>query len=199
MYIPQSQVPEGLTQLANSALPTSWCVRSSADPNSLRMAVQKEFRAVDGQMPISKVRTMEEVISQGVSRQHFNMLLLSIFAAIALILAAIGIYGVMSYAVEQQTQELGIRMALGADQGQVLKLILRQGMTPAGIGVLSGLAIAFALTRVLASLLYGVKAYDPLTFVAVALILTAIALFSTYIPARRAMNVDPVVALRDEG
>jgi predicted permease len=199
MYIPQSQVPEGLTQLANSALPTAWCIRSAADPNSLRTSVQKEFQAVDGQMPISNVRPMEEVIAQGVSRQHFNMLLLSIFAAIALILAAIGIYGVMSYAVEQQTQELGIRMALGADRGQVLKLILRQGMTPAGIGVVVGVAIAFAITRVLASLLYGVKASDPATFVAVAVLLTAIALFATYIPARRAMGVDPVIALRDEG
>lgn len=199
MYIPQSQVPQGLTQLANSALPTSWCIRSSMDPNSLRVAVQKEFQAVDGQMPISKVRPMEEVIAQGVSRQHFNMLLLSIFAAIALVLAAIGIYGLMSYAVEQQTQELGIRMALGADRGRVLKLIIRQGMTPAGIGVLAGLAIAFGITRVLASLLYGVKAYDPMTFTAVALILSIVALLATYIPARRAMNVDPVVALRDEG
>jgi len=199
MYIPQSQVPEGLTQLANSALPTSWCIRSSMDPNSLRTAVQKEFQAVDGQMPISKVRSMEEVIAQGVSRQHFNMLLLSIFAAIALVLAAIGIYGLMSYAVEQQTQELGIRMALGADRGRVLKLIIRQGMTPAGIGVLAGLAVAFGITRVLASLLYGVKAYDPVTFVSVALILSIVALLATYIPARRAMNVDPVVALRDEG
>jgi predicted permease len=199
MYIPQSQVPEGLTQLANSALPTAWCIRSAADPNSLRTSVQKAFQAVDGQMPISNVRPMEEVLAQGVSRQHFNMLLLSIFAAIALILAAIGIYGVMSYAVEQQTQELGIRMALGADRAQVLKLILRQGMTPAGIGVVVGVAIAFAITRVLASLLYGVKASDPATFVAVAVLLTAIALFATYIPARRAMGVDPVIALRDEG
>lgn len=199
MYIPQSQVPEGVTQLANSALPTAWCIHSSADPNSLRTIVQKEFQAVDGQMPVSKVRPMEEVMAQGVSRQHFNMLLLSIFASIALILAAIGIYGVMSYAVEQQTQELGIRMALGADRSQVLKLILRQGMMPAGIGVLAGLAVAFAITRVLASLLYGVKASDPATFVGVAVILSAIALFATYIPARRAMGVDPVIALRDEG
>ena len=105
----------------------------------------------------------------------------------------------MSYAVEQQTQELGIRMALGADRGQVLKLILRQGMTPAGIGVVVGVAIAFAITRVLASLLYGVKASDPTTFIAVAVLLTVIALLATYIPARRAMGVDPVIALRDEG
>jgi putative ABC transport system permease protein len=199
MYVPQSQVPDGLTQLANSALPLSWCIRSSLDPNSMRSAVQREIRAVDGQMPVSKIRTMEEVIAQGVARQRFNMLLLTIFAAVALILAAIGIYGVMSYSVEQQTQELGIRMALGADKGAVLKLVLRQGMTPALIGVAAGLAIAFGTTRLLGSLLYGVKASDPLTFATVALALSLVALFATYIPALRAIRVDPAIALRDEG
>lgn len=198
MYIPQSQVPQGLTQLANSVIPLSWCVRSEMDPNSLRTAIQKEFQAVDGQMPISKVRTMDQVIAEGVSRQNFNMLLLSIFAGIALILAAIGIYGLMSYSVEQQTQEIGIRMALGAGKPQVLRLIIRQGMMPACAGVMAGLVFAFGLTRLLASLLYGVKASDPLTFSAVAVVLTGVALFSTYIPARRATNVDPLIALREE-
>jgi ABC-type antimicrobial peptide transport system permease subunit len=141
---------------------------------------------------------MEEVISQNVARQNFNMLLLSIFAAIALTLAAIGIYGLMSYSVEQQTQELGIRMALGAGREQVMGLILRQGMTPAGIGVLAGVVIALALTRVLGNLLYGVKATDPSTYILVALLLTGVALFATYIPARRATRVDPLVALRQE-
>jgi putative ABC transport system permease protein len=141
---------------------------------------------------------MEEVIAQGVSRQNFNMLLLSIFAGIALVLAAIGVYGLMSYAIEQQTQELGIRMALGAGQEQVLKLIIRQGMTPAGIGVVAGIAVALGLTRVLATLLYGVKATDPTTFLVVAAVLTGVALLATYIPARRAMRVDPAVALRQD-
>ena len=199
MYVPQSQVSDGLTQLGINVLPLSWCVRSSLDTNSLRSAIAKELQAVDGQLPVSNVRTMEQVLAQDVSRQHFNMLLLSIFAGIALILAAIGIYGLMSYAVEQQTQELGIRMALGADRGQVLKLIIRQGMTPALIGVVAGLAVAFGVTRVLASLLYGVKASDPSLFATVAVVLTAVAALATYIPARRAMNVDPVIALRDEG
>jgi putative ABC transport system permease protein len=198
MYLPQSQVPEGLTQLANSALPLSWCIRSTNDPNSIRAAVQREFQAVDGQMPISNIRTMSEVIAQGVSRQHFNMLLLSIFAGIALVLAAIGIYGLMSYTVEQQTQELGIRMALGAAKNDILRLILHQGMTPALIGVAAGLAVAFGLTKVLASLLYGVKASDPLTFGMVAGILILIALVSTCIPAWRAARVDPALALRDD-
>jgi predicted permease len=198
MYVPQAQVPDGLTQLANSALPLAWCIRSSLDPNSIRPAVEREIRAVDGQMPVSKVRPMTEVIAEGLARQRFNMLLLSIFAGVALVLAAIGIYGVMSYSVEQQTQELGIRMALGADRVSLLKLVLRQGMTPSLIGVGAGLLIALGTTRALGSLLYGVKATDPLTFIAVALILSAVALFATYVPATRAIRIDPVVALRDE-
>jgi putative ABC transport system permease protein len=198
MYIPQSQVPDALTQLANSVIPLSWCFRSASDPDSLRSAIQREFQAVDGQMPISKVRTMEQVIADNVSRQNFNMLLLSILAGIALVLAAIGIYGLMSYSVEQQTKELGIRMALGAGKSEVLKLMLKQGMTPACIGVAAGLAIAYGLTRLLATLLYGVRASDPLTFAMVAVALTAVALFATYVPARRAARVDPLVALREE-
>jgi putative ABC transport system permease protein len=198
MYIPASQVPEGLTQLANNVLPLSWCIRSAMDPMSLRTAVEHQIQAVNGQMPVAKVRTMDQVIAEGVSRQHFNMLLLSIFAAIALVLAAIGIYGLMSYSVEQQTQELGIRMALGAGKEQVLKLIVGQGMLPVGIGVAVGLGIAFGVTRLLSSLLYGVKPSDPLTFGGVAVVLTVVALFAIYIPARRAMKVDPVVALRNE-
>ena len=149
-------------------------------------------------MTISKVRTMEQVMAERVSRQSFNMLLLSIFAGIALVLAAIGIYGLMSYSVQQQTQEVGIRMALGAGRSEVLKLIVKQGMTPACLGVIVGLGIAFAATRLLSSLLFGVKAIDPVSFGVVAVVLTAVALLATYIPARRAMRVDPVIALREE-
>ncbi|MBV8553374.1 MAG: ABC transporter permease [Acidobacteriaceae bacterium] len=198
MYVPQSQLPEGLTQLANNVIPLSWCIRSSMDPNTLRASLQREFQAVDSSLPISKVRTMEQVLVEGTARQSFNMLLLSIFAGIALVLAAIGIYGLMSYAVEQQTQELGIRMALGANRPQLLKLIVRQGMTPALIGVAAGLAIAFGVTRVLSSLLYGVKSVDPLSFALVAVVLTVVALLATYLPARRATRLDPVLALRQE-
>jgi putative ABC transport system permease protein len=198
MYIPEGQVPEGLTQLANSVIPLSWCIRSAAGQTALAAAVQHEIQAVDGQMPISHVRTMDEVLAGEVSRQNFNMLLLSIFAGIALILAAIGIYGLMSYSVEQQRQELGIRMALGADRPDLLRLILKQGMTPAALGVVAGLAIAFGATRLLSSLLYGVKATDPAIFGMVAVVLTAVALVSICIPARRAMKLDPVVALRNE-
>ncbi len=198
MYIPQSQVPDGLTQLANSVIPLSWCIRSAAGQTMLAAAVQREIQAVDGQMPVSHVRTMEEVIAGEVSRQTFNMTLLSIFAAIALLLAAIGIYGLMSYAVAQQTQEFGIRMALGADRPDLLRLILKQGMKPATAGVIAGLLMALAATRLLSSLLFGVKTYDPFTFGTVAVLLLFVALFSTYLPARRAMKVDPAVALRNE-
>jgi putative ABC transport system permease protein len=198
MYVPQGQVSDPLTQLANSVIPMSWAIRTSSDPSALTSAIQREILAVDGQLPVSKIRTMEQVVSESTARQNFNMLLLSIFAGLALLLAAIGIYGLMSYTVEQRTQEIGIRMALGAGRTDMLKLIVRQGMLLAGIGVLIGLAAAFGLTRVLASLLFGVKTTDPLTYAAVALILTSVALLACYVPARRATKIDPLIALRYE-
>jgi putative ABC transport system permease protein len=198
MYIPQPQTTDGLTKLANSVIPLSWAVRTSNDPSSLSAAIQREIMAVDGQLPISKIRTMEQVVSESTARQNFNMLLLSIFAGLALLLAAIGIYGLMSYTVEQRTQEIGIRMALGAGRGDMLKLIVRQGMLLAGIGVAIGLAAAFGLARLLASLLFGVKTTDPGTYAGVALVLIAVALFASYVPARRATKIDPLIALRYE-
>jgi predicted permease len=198
MYIPQSQMPEGLTALANSVIPLAWAIRTAADPMSHRLAVERELHLVDGQMPVSRVRTMEQVLSEAVSRQRFNMVLLGIFAAVALVLAALGIYGVMSYSVQQRTQEIGIRMALGGSRGRMLALVMGQGMKLVGIGVALGLALAYGATRLLASLLFGVKASDPLTFAAVAAILSAAALVAAYVPARRATAVDPVVALRYE-
>jgi putative ABC transport system permease protein len=141
---------------------------------------------------------MTDVMAEGTERESFNMLLLSIFAGIALLLAAIGIYGLMSYSVEQRSQELGIRLALGAGRGDMLRLVISQGMKLAGIGVVAGLAIAYALAHLLASLLYGVKATDPITFALVAIVLAVVALAATLAPARRAMKVDPIVALRCE-
>ena len=132
------------------------------------------------------------------ARQNFNMLLLTIFASLALLLAAIGIYGLMSYTVEQRTQEMGIRMALGAGTGDMVKLVVRQGMLLAGIGVAVGLAASFGLNRVLANLLFGVKNTDPITYISVAAILVAVALLATYFPARRATKIDPIIALRYE-
>jgi predicted permease len=198
MYIPQSQTTDGLTKLADSVIPLSWIVQTAGDPASLSAAIQREIRSVDNQLAASKVRTMEQVISESTARQNFNMLLLTIFAGLALLLAAIGIYGLMSYSVEQRTQELGIRMALGASRGDMLKLVVRQGMLLAGIGVVIGLGASFGLNRLLANMLFGVKATDPVTYAAVAAILVSVALLACYIPARRATKIDPLVALRYE-
>ncbi len=198
MYILQSQQQEGLTKLASSVMPLAWEVRSSLDEKSLTAEITKEIQAINGQIPVAGVKTLDKILQDSLARQNFNMLLLSIFAESSLLLAAIGIYGLMSYAVEQQTQELGVRMALGADKPAMMRLVLRQGMKPAVIGVAAGMAIAFGVTRLLASLLYGVKPTDPLSFLGVAVILILVATLAILIPARRAMSVDPVVALRTE-
>ena len=181
-----------LAQDASARLHVCWLPESSPD------AIERELHSVDGLMPISRERTMTQVLAGAVARQNFNMVLLSIFAGVALVLAAIGIYGLMSYSVQQRTQEIGIRMALGADRGRMLRVVLREGMTLAFVGVVIGLGLAYGLTRVLASLLFGVKANDPLAFVAVASILTMVALVAVYIPARRATVIDPAIALRYE-
>jgi predicted permease len=196
MYIPQSQTPEGVTALANNVIPLSWAVRTRTDPMTLRAAIEREFHAVDGLMPLSRLRLMTQVVADSVARENFTALLLGIFAAIALLLAAIGIYGLMAYSVEQRTQEIGIRLALGAGKPDLLRMVLAQGLKLAAAGIVIGLAIAYGLTRLLATLLFGVKASDPVTFAAVAIILAFIALAATYFPARRAAAVEPVWALR---
>jgi putative ABC transport system permease protein len=198
MYIPQGQSPEGITALANSVIPLGWAVRTAGDPLAMRTAVEREFHAVDGLMTLSQVRTMEQVIAKSVARQDFNMLLLTIFAGIALLLAAIGIYGLMSYSVEQRTQEMGIRMALGAQQADMLKMVVSHGLKLAVAGVVVGAAAAFGLTGVLTSLLFGVKAFDPLTFAVVAAVLMTVAAIATVIPARRAAAIEPSDALRHQ-
>jgi putative ABC transport system permease protein len=147
---------------------------------------------------LGEVRPMDKILADSISRQNFNMLLLSIFATSALLLAAIGIYGVMSYSVQQQTRNIGIRMALGADKSTILAMILRQGLMPAFLGVAAGLAGAFGLTRLMESLLYGVKPGDPISFFGVAAILLMVALLAVLIPARRAISLDPIAALRSE-
>ena len=198
MYVPESQITDGLTKLANSVMPMSWIIHTAGDPSTLSAAIQHEIQSVDSQLAASKIRTMDQVISDSTARQNFNMLLLTIFAGLALLLAAIGIYGLMSYTVEQRTQEIGIRMALGADRSDMLKLVVRQGMLLTGIGIVIGLAASFGLNRLLANLLFGVKTTDPITYVAVAAILISVALLACYVPARRATKIDPLVALRYE-
>ncbi len=196
MYVPQSQTPEGITALIDSAVPLSWVVRTAAPPTTLLAAVEREFGSVDRMLPISHERTMENVVAESLARQNFNMMLLSIFAAIALVLAAIGVYGLMSYSVEQRTQEIGIRMALGAARFDMMGMVLKAGMKLVILGVVLGVGLAYGLTRVLASLLFGVKANDPLTFALVPAILAAVALVATLIPARRAATIAPSQALR---
>jgi len=165
---------------------------------ALRTAVERELSAVDPLMSASRVRTMEQAISDGLSRQNFNMLLLTIFASIALLLAAIGIYGLMSYSVEQRVQEIGIRVALGAARRDVVRMIVLQGMKLVWIGVILGLAAAYGITRLLGSLLYGVKSSDPATFAAVAVIVTLVAAVATFVPAHRASAIAPSDALRHQ-
>jgi len=176
----------------------TYVMRTNGDPMNLAAAARREIQAIDKDQPIADVRTMKSWIDELTARSRFGTLLLGIFAGLALVLAAIGIYGVMSYSVTQRTHELGIRIALGAQTRDVLKLILGRGfaLTLAGIGL--GLIAAFALTRVMSSLLFGVSATDPATFGGLSLLLTAVALAACYIPTRRAMKVDPMVALRNE-
>ena len=198
MYVPQSQVPEGITKLANSVIPLSWVVRTASDPMALRASVERELSMIDSSMSAQRARTMDQAVTDALSRQSFNMLLLSIFAGIALLLAAIGIYGLISYSVDQRMHEIGIRVALGAARGDVLKLIVRQGMSLTWIGVAVGLAASYGLTRVLGSLLFGVKSSDPATFAAVAVIVTLVAAAASAIPARRASAVGASDALRHQ-
>jgi predicted permease len=176
----------------------SLVVRSDADAAALTERVKSQIWSIDRQIPVTRVQTMTEVVATSMAEQRFNMLLLGIFAGVALVLAAVGIYGVMSYSVSQRTHEIGVRMALGAGRVDVMRMIVRQGMALALLGSALGLAAAFGLTRFLASLLFGVSATDPAAFVAVPVILLTVTLLAVYIPARRATRVDPMVALRYE-
>jgi predicted permease len=197
MYIPQAQVPDLANALNVSLTPMAWVVRTQAAPQSMSQAIQERLRQVTG-LPVSNVQAMSEVVSQSVSRQQFNMWLMSVFGGSALLLAAIGIYGLMAYSVEQRTQEIGIRLALGAQGGQVKNMVVFQGMRLALVGIVIGLAASFGLARVIAAFLYGVTARDPLVFAGVPLLLTIVALLAVYFPALRASRVDPLVALRYE-
>jgi len=168
------------------------------DPMTVARAVQQEFLSVDPDLPMARVMSMDRLLAKSISRQNFSMILLGIFGGVALLLAAIGIYGVMSATVQQRTGEMGIRIALGAGPGQLLRLVVGQGLLLAGLGVTIGLGAAFGLTRLMSSLLFGVKATDVVTFAAVAVVLSAVAVLACFIPARRATRVDPIIALRCE-
>jgi len=189
LYLPEAQLPVSWLSLV---------VRSAGDPAQTLGAIRSEIRGVDPDQAVFEVATMDGLLAEAIAKRRFVMLLLAGFAALALALAAIGIYGVMGYTVAQRTQEIGVRMALGAQTGDVLKLVVGQGMRLAFGGVVIGLGAAYGLTRLMTTLLFSVKATDPLTFGVIALLLMAVALLACYIPARRATKVDPMVALRCE-
>jgi putative ABC transport system permease protein len=193
MYLPYPQVTHSIW-----TRPRELVIRTSVEPTSLAASVRHEIHAVDPNQPISDVRTMAEILGEETAARRLGMTLLATFAGLALLLSVLGIYGVLSYFVAQHTPEIGVRMALGAQSGNILGLVLKKGMLLAGAGVGIGLIAAFALTRLMQSLLYDVSASDPLTFLGVAALLTAIALLACYLPARRATKVDPLVALRYE-
>jgi putative ABC transport system permease protein len=195
-YLALQQIPNEILPAIGSRL--SMSVRTSGDPASLINSIRQQVLATDQNQPVYNARTMEQVIAESIASRRFSMLLLTIFAAVALLLASVGIYGVMSYSVTQRTHEIGIRMALGASRRDVLKMVVGQGMVLALIGVGCGLVASFLLTRVMSSLLFNVSATDPMTFVCISLLLGLVAFLACYLPARRATRVDPMTALRYE-
>ncbi len=189
MYVPYLQRPRHSMTLV---------VRARSEPIPLAQAVREAVRKVDKDQPVFNIRTLENLLSNSVSRPRFSGLLLTIFSAVGLVLAAIGIYGVISYSVSHRTHEIGIRMALGAVRSDVMKMVLRQGLRLTLAGLAVGIVAAFTLTRIISNLLYGVSPTDPLTFVGVSLLLAGVALVACYIPARRATRIDLMEALRYE-
>jgi putative ABC transport system permease protein len=193
MFFPYQQMP---TMLWN--MPRDLTIRTSNDPLSLVSALRQAIWSVDPAQPVSNIRTMDDVLAEEVTQRRIGMTLLTAFASLALLLACLGIYGVLSYAVSQRTSEIGVRIALGASKNQVLRLVMADGMRLAAVGVGIGLVAALALTRLMAGLLFGVSASNPLTLAGMTLVLASVALLACYIPARRAAKVDPMIALRYE-
>jgi putative ABC transport system permease protein len=192
MYAPYAQ--ERRSWLA----PRDLVVRTRGDAGSLAGEVRAAVWAVDKDQPVSNVRTMDEAFAAAISRERFQMLLLTLFAALALVLACVGLYGVISYTVAQRTHEIGVRMALGAQPRDVLSLVIRQGMALTFAGLLLGVAGGLAVTRVMTDLLFGVAATDAVTFISVGGLLLVVSFLACYVPARRATKVDPLIALRYE-
>jgi len=188
-YYPYKQMPVNTMFLA---------ARTQSNPASMAASIRNEVWAIDPNQPVSQVRTMNELVDSSVSQPRFNLLLFGAFGAIALLLAAVGIYGVIAYSVSQRSHEIGVRMALGAAAGTVLSLVLRQGLAVAGIGLAIGLAAATGLSRLMSGMLFAVSPVDPITYVGVALVLATVAAAACSIPALRASRLDPVEVLRRE-
>jgi putative ABC transport system permease protein len=173
-------------------------VQTSTSPDALTSAISEEVHRLDPEQPVTSIRTMDQLLSRTLSEAKFSLMLFGLFAALGLVLASIGIYGVMATAVTQRTHEIGLRMALGAQKRDVLRLVIGEGMLLVVIGIGAGLASALALTRLMSTLLFGVSATDPITLMLITIVLGTVALLACYIPARRATKVDPLVALRYE-
>jgi predicted permease len=197
MYVPHAQIPDAENAWALRFAPLSWAVRTRPEQHGLTPAIRERLREATG-LPVSDVRSMDEVMSLSSGKQRFNMLLMTVFGCSALLLAAIGIYGLMAYTVEQRTKEIGIRLALGAGPSQVKNMVVRQGMVLAVAGVVFGTAAALGLSRLIESVLFGVRARDPIVFLAVPLVLGAVALLAVWIPANRASRVNPIDSLHYE-
>ena len=189
LYYPMRQVPLAIMDVV---------LKGGRDPRALVSELRALVASIDPEQPLADVKTLDEWVGQSLEGRRTPTVLLALFGAVALILAAMGIYGVTSYAVSRRTREIGIRVALGAEGRDVMRLLLRQGMMLAAVGVVIGLALAAAGAQVIRSLLYGVSGMDPVTFVAASLLFVAVALIATWLPARRALRVDPITALRNE-
>jgi putative ABC transport system permease protein len=198
MVIPDAQTPDGIIDLMSQFGPIWWMVRTDIKPHQLIPTISEKLRSASGGRPVGNVQTMDDLLAGSIATQSFNMFLLSIFAATALLLAAVGVYGVMAYSVAQRTHEVGVRMALGAGRMSVRNMILREGLVKGTLGVISGVCAAFFLSRLLATLLFGVSSHDAAVFVAAPLILELIIAIATLIPAQRAASLDPASALRFE-
>jgi putative ABC transport system permease protein len=195
VYVPFFQ--SAAQYLASQTSALTIVVRSTIDPTALAQTLREQVQALDKDQPVSAIKTMEGYLAESMAQRRFNMLLLGAFAGLALVLAAVGIYGVIAYTVTQRTHEMGIRIALGAQGGDILRLVFSSAMATTVSGIVIGLGAAFALTRLLQSLLYQVTATDPVVFATIPLLLLAVAAIATYLPARRAMKVDPISALRE--
>jgi putative ABC transport system permease protein len=198
IFVPLPQVSDNLMKIARTFVSAYITVRTTTAPMALSKAVKAEINAVDATLPLSEIRPMEELVARSVAPQRFNMLLISLFAGVGVLLAAIGVYGVISYSVAQRTSEIGIRLALGARATDIVRLVLKQGLGLVLLGIATGLLASFALTRLMESLLFGVTATDALSFILVSVILAAVAIAACLVPARRATKVDPMIALRYE-
>jgi predicted permease len=196
VYVPLAQVSDALTARNNRLFPLTWTIRTEVEPRLMTASLEREIRDATNGLPIARTRTMAEIVAGPAKRAAFNVTLLSVFAGVALLLAVIGFYGLMSYSVQQRTQEIGIRMALGAVPSDVRNMVLLQGLRLAAGGVAFGVTAALLLTRVMETLIFGIKTYDPAVFGGVALLLSVIALVAALVPAHRATRVNPLDAVR---